>query len=378
MCLVALVAALGACELVGGITAYTYAPPDDASDAGPADAANPVDAADTAPSDAPLLDATTDGPPTADADADAGDGRVAEVVASGLSHPNTLVAAPGYLFWFDGVQAGNNDTLYRATFDGGARFALATGLQGAKGLAVDEQSVFWSNAPPGNAGTINQAPLGGGATTVLQSGVYAPGLLALAGTSVYYVFQSPNATTMSMIGTATKGTAGTGSPTANIIDPTTTSVLATTVSDLIVLDSIGGLSFVFFLGGVPTSFYFPSNAGPALGLAVDSSNMYWVSAPSTPSGYPTTVWTAGIDGGGLTMLDQGPPADSAYTPAFFADTADVYYTERVNGVTQMWRVAKTGGAPVRIGDYEATSIAVYANYIYWTDGTAGAVVRMPK
>jgi hypothetical protein len=100
-----------------------------------------------------------------------------------------------WVYWLEGIVGDfapriDGERLVRASRDGGPATALATGLQGATELAVDDVAAYVvvvSNAGGARGGRILRVPLaGGGATTIVSSDV-EPAALRVDADRVYWV-----------------------------------------------------------------------------------------------------------------------------------------------------------------------------------------------
>jgi hypothetical protein len=74
----------------------------------------------------------------------------------------------------------------KMSLGGGAIQTLASGLALPENMALDEESVYFTDAP-GDAGIVAKVPIAGGARSNLAFGRVAPGALAVDATSVYWV-----------------------------------------------------------------------------------------------------------------------------------------------------------------------------------------------
>jgi len=96
------------------------------------------------------------------------------------------------VYWVTAVDGGSWG-LYRILPDGGAFTPLAAGAGPAspQALAIDSSGVYWTFAKSGNAfGKLMTLPFDGGPATCLQSGLFAAYRLALDANTVYWTDRS--------------------------------------------------------------------------------------------------------------------------------------------------------------------------------------------
>lgn len=106
------------------------------------------------------------------------DGGIVQVLASGLSNPQRVVADADYAYWISAV-AGE---IRRVPLTGGMPQTIIS-APGANSLAIDGTSLYWTNQLNGQ---VVRAPLAGGSQTTLFSGQYSPQWLHLANGWLYW------------------------------------------------------------------------------------------------------------------------------------------------------------------------------------------------
>lgn len=223
------------------------------------------------------------------------DGTDPTTLATSQNCPSGVAADSSYLYWVSGSCI--TGTIMRANLDGtGAIPLITTGQNSVSGLAVDRSYIYWTNS---GSGTIMRAKLDGSGTTTLVTGQLLPVGVAVDGSHLYWVGQTP------MNGPAIM--------TANLdgSDPT---ILVAGQDDLFGVavdgshvywanDDTGsntGAIMKANLDGSSVTTLTTDVPGP-VGVAVDSGHIYWTNFRSE------TVMKANLDGSGVTTLATGQP-----------------------------------------------------------------------
>jgi hypothetical protein len=251
------------------------------------------------------------------------------MLASGLNQPGPLALSGDYLYFAnnDPLGAGPDSAdIVRIPLGGGSPMVLASGQGQVWAVAADANNVYWTS----DGGTVQKLAIAGGAPIALASGIDHPGGLAVDATTVYF---------------------------GSLYN--------------------GDVMKVPIAGGAPTTLFSGSGANvpSALGLAVDSTHLYWYANASSQldaglilsvpigGGPPTTIATGQISGFGIAV-----------------DAHDVYWTNDVtlpngNGGPQgPGTIVKApldgGGQPqvVATGQMFPEAIVVDANNVYWGGG----------
>jgi len=205
------------------------------------------------------------------------------------------------------------------------------------GLAVDSRNAYWTDSPANGPATVNEVSLASGATVTLVSGLVSAKDVAVDSTSAYF------------IATASDG------------------------------GSQDEIMSVPLAGGTPTVL-FTDVCGRLSGLAVDSSNVYWMEHRGMPAACDGTTGAVLLSsvpkaGGTPTTLVVGQTDD--WSTSLAEDSANLYWASaaQVNGPTgELSTVPKTGGAPTTLasGLRSPRGIAVDSANVYWTDDNTGA------
>jgi hypothetical protein len=277
-------------------------------------------------------------------------GEVALPLAQNDASVYWLYSGPGY------ADGGSVMTVPKC---GGAAKTLASGLPLLLGaIAVDSQTVYWTNLSDQNQGSVMSLPIHGGAPVTLAAGG-DPGGITLDATSIYW--------TDAFGGTVVKMPKGGGAPTtlatkqysAGDIAINTT-VACWTLNNGTFPDTPVSVVCISLDGGTP----FTVAAGSAIywGLTLDETAAYVAAGDGSGAG---TILAAPLAGGTPITLGAGDPAGIA------VDDTNVYWTTAPfdGGTGSLIRVPKQGGVAVTLaaGQNDPGSVAVDAQRVYWTD-----------
>jgi hypothetical protein len=245
-----------------------------------------------------------------------------------------------------------NGTILKVPIAGGTPTIIASGQDGAAGIAVTALGIYWTTNPlfaPSTASNpiagLSVLPKRGGAPVSLTSNLGDVLNLATDGTNIY------------------------------LADPGS---INENNGSVVKIPAVGGASVPLESGLLAPN-----------GIAVDANYVYWTGTPALPSaGSVGTVMRAPIEGGMPMTIASGQDSPSGI--AVYAGT--VYWT---NGGAEAGRGTVVGalvggGAPVTLASGQAgpTDIAVDASGIYWINrgcsatsasiacGSDGAVMRL--
>jgi hypothetical protein len=313
-------------------------------------------------------------------------------LASGQRNPGTIAVDNDNVYWANTDSDHPNDSIVQVAKCGGAPITLVSGQPSIGGIAVHGANVYWGRAQPREwPGHILRVPIGGGAVTTLVSGVYARAL-AVDDESIYWVnapWNEPNSvmrvpvnggkpTTLYAASNAVSG------PREDIeslaLDLTNvywslivTQPAAPQSTSVVLATPLGGgeTSTLTTLGNVPSSYL--SN------IAVNATDLFWLR--TAEDGGDTVVMRVPLAGG---------RPDALTTPAYFrtgplaADRERVYWVES----SGLMSIPVTGGAPtlvaldepgVDVSQGYQTTIVADDGAIYWTNSAAqtpgGTVMR---
>jgi len=237
--------------------------------------------------------------------------------------------------------------------------------ESAVALAVDATNLYWVNS----SGSVVKVAISGGSTTTLATGQNSPQAIALDSANVYWT------TTDGNVATVPKSSTGSATP----------SDVASGQSGILGLAISGGNAYWGASGDadyeirtVPTSgtgaptLVSAFSSGPAYGVAVDSTSVYW----TTKSG----LFSAALGG----MGDSGAPVTSLGglggngVVALAIDSSNAYWGSFAAGGGTLQKVAKTGGGATQLasGQFGPNGLAVDSSSIYWTT-QAGLVLKLP-
>jgi hypothetical protein len=195
-------------------------------------------------------------------------------------------------------------------------------------LGLDSTSVYWANAPPSPAvGSLASAARGGGAANTLISGLPAP---------VYVVTGN---------GYVAVGDEGSGGLTGTISLYQVSSLTTSTPGSML--------------------------ASPE-GIAIDSTNVYWVSNLS--GGDEIIVESAPLGGGAAITLGTL----AGYESAGLAVSGGTLYFAGVGGGGGIFSMPTGGGSPITLQTFsggEPTDVRTDGKNVYWSDIALGGVYQ---
>lgn len=278
---------------------------------------------------------------------------VPKTLAVGQNDPSDLAVDELDLYW---TNTGANQVV-RVAKVGGTATIVASSQPSPLGIALDDTHVYWTqNTTPG---AVVRAPKSGGSPQVIASSQYYAFRLVLSGSTVYF------------IGDTTSGFVRSVPKTGG------------TVTDLQSASSPKGLAYdgtkLFWSAWneirkadasalAPPTKLSTAESFPAA-LAADESDVFWldmyankIRKVSKPGGAPTT----------LASLTSGTPRGSIAIDATY-----VYFIDPKGNALR--KVPKSGGAATTVAKAsDPRGIVVDANYVYWTNGGDGTVMRVAK
>jgi hypothetical protein len=269
---------------------------------------------------------------------------------------------------------------------------LASGQDGAIGIAVDGTSVYWTT----NGGTVSKVPIGGGAVVTLAAQGGSTFGIAIDSASVYWTALAPsgNGPVVSANGTVMKVALAGGDPVTLATGQNQVAFIAVdgtsvywTNQDTTAPGS-GTVMKIALDGGMPTTLA-SGQLGPQ-GIAVDRTSVYWANQepPGSSKGAPVGSSSPGATPPYLpgTVMMMPLAGGSSVTLASESHPALVYWTNIGGDIRRstgtVMKVALTGGSPVTLATGQAgpTGIAVDRTSVYWTNfgaaSGAGSVMKL--
>lgn len=110
-------------------------------------------------------------------------GGGAITLAAGQDEPRAMALDADTIYWTNASVANGSGSVMRAAKSGGSVTTLATGLKIPSGIAVDATDVYWVNLA---GGTVMRVPKGGGAGEILASGQVGALSVAVDANAVYW------------------------------------------------------------------------------------------------------------------------------------------------------------------------------------------------
>ncbi len=222
-------------------------------------------------------------------------GGAPTALATAQKNPGSIAIDAANVYWTnDGTDASgaftpaNTDgSVMQVPIGGGTPTTIASGQFVVGAVAVDQTSVYWTNAgTDGTDGHVMKAPIGGGAATTLASGQFGPVNTAVDGASVYWMNRNlfPTGVTVMKValgggGPVTLASGGQQEPGAMVVDAT--HVYWASGGDFLKVPTGGGAPEVIAMGA--------SQGQPVMHFAQDEQSIYWtdgntkvLKTPKTP------------------------------------------------------------------------------------------------
>jgi len=214
---------------------------------------------------------------------------------------------------------------------GTAPVLLASGQSDPEGIVVDAVNVYWVNA---GTGTVVSCPLAGcpdAGPTILASGQSSPNRLVVDLTNVYWtnVFTSVQKCPITGCGTSAPTVYAAGSTKAAGLAIDLTTIYWTELQD-------GVIASCPLAGCTTKNVLYAGPDGPTYGIAVDSANVYWLNVDTgTLEKMPLT----GVPEGGAPTVLATTDAGVAFLAT---DTSNAYFTNEYGMTGQVSRAPLTG------------------------------------
>lgn len=291
-------------------------------------------------------------------------GRCLVALASNEASPWGIAVDSQSVYWTNYAASG---TVKKVSLDGTNPMTLASGQDYPDAIVLDATNAYWADG--GSSGSIMKVPLGGGTPVALATNRDSPTALAVSATNVYWAEGSSLAVLpLSGSGTPTLLWTGLGTTTAGVaIDAKSAYVTASGVgaTGVVVQLPLNGQGETYLGQGLQ----YPQ------GIAVDAKSVYWTDwMGATVSEAPIGRMSATA----ALALNQDLPYGIAI------DATYVYWTAQdLNG--SVLEAPLSGGTPIVLATNQVypTSIAVDATSVYWTNqgsssGGTGTVMKTSK
>lgn len=289
-------------------------------------------------------------------------------LATGQDTPSVLTTDETHVYW---TNQGGAGAVMRIAKEGGEPEVVGVTDRPPGGLAVDDQTVFWSEVGSGSENHVwrlDKADIGTSVPpTVLQSGQSPSLAVAVDDTNVYWV-------TTGTVRTKLK----TGGPTTTLASD------QDSVPFYLVVDLDHLYWTTHIRGQVMGIDLSEVDAGPRklaggqdnpTGLTSDFANLYWLNFQGdADGGTPKVMRIAKVN-----MDEPEVLADGQSGPTIIrANGSDLFWSNNVDGT--IMRMSKSGGTPqvVAEGQGAPAGLDVDATAVYWVNRDGGQVMALAR
>ena len=293
--------------------------------------------------------------------------------------PSFIAVGPTDLYWGNETNNFNKNTgtIGRVPLDGGASIVMGSSLR-TTGIAIDSTSLYWTNGASvgGGDAAVLKMPLGGGPVTTLASGLASAIGIALDASNAYFLaYDGINKVALD------------GGPVTPVVSASFYNSpvgLAIDTTNLYWIQGCDGGNCVARLplgGGPPVTIFSATMLDYFSGLAAANGNAYFSLSECDGGGCGANLLRSPSSGGAAATLGSG----FSFVSQVAADGAHVYWGGSLcppagSGCTNsVWRVPVDGGANIALATGQPTvAFALDASSVYWSEGN-GKVARLtPK
>lgn len=252
------------------------------------------------------------------------DGKVREIVVPNQSGALSIALDANNVYWTNQWENAVRQAPLDGITDGGAPLTIASNQTTVSGIAVDANYVYWANY---GDGFVRRVPKGGGAIEDIASGQPGPASVAVDATHVYWTnFDGGTIARRALAGGPVEPLAsGQAQPLPIAVDAA--SVYWSNYQN-------GSVAKCPLAGGAVTPIASGGAQALSLGVAIDSTTVYWTTTNQSFSG--TGIMKQSLSSGSTSPVYN---PSFGYPSGIAVDSNSIYWTNFYFGAA-VYRIAK--------------------------------------